>query len=222
MKIEVKNLSKSYKKKNVLNDISFVAQAGQCIGILGGNGCGKSTLLSTLSGVQKCNSGEFLADGEDLFSNRKKLADLVGYVPQGTTLIEELTAYDNLLLWYSKKQIKAELDDGILKLLGINDFLKTPVCNMSGGMKKRLSIGCSMAKHPPIIILDEPTTALDLICKQQIIEYLKLHKSKGCIIIIATHDIMELEICDSCYIIKDGTTQPFSFNGNIEDLVKRL
>lgn len=222
MKIEVKNLSKSYKKKNVLNDISFVAQAGQCIGILGGNGCGKSTLLSTLSGVQKCNSGEFLADGEDLFSNRKKLADLVGYVPQGTTLIEELTAYDNLLLWYSKKQIKAELDDGILKLLGINDFLKTPVCNMSGGMKKRLSIGCSMAKHPPIIILDEPTTALDLICKQQIIEYLKLHKSKGGIIIIATHDIMELEICDSCYIIKDGTTQPFSFNGNIEDLVKRL
>lgn len=222
MKIEISNVSKSYKRKKVLTNITFTAQSGKCIGVLGVNGCGKSTLLSILAGIQKGDSGSFICDGHDLFKNSKKRSELVGYVPQGTPLIDELTAYDNLLLWYDRKQIKQELQDGILKLLGIDEFLMVPVHNMSGGMKKRLSIGCAMAKKPPIIILDEPMAALDIACKQKIFEYLNSHKMSGGILLLATHDAMELELCDECYIIKDGENTPFTYEGNIENLVKNL
>lgn len=222
MNIEVKGIAKSYGKKQVLQDVSFSAQSGKCIGILGGNGSGKSTLLSVLAGIQRCDRGELLYNGRDLFKYPRQRSELIGYVPQGTPLIEELTARDNLLLWYDGKAMEKELSEGVLAMLGINEFIKTPVSKMSGGMKKRLSIGCAIAKHPPIILLDEPMAALDLVCKQSISEYLRRHKQAGGILILVTHDAFELELCDEWYIIKDGKTVPFSFDGNIDRLVKSL
>ena len=222
MVIEIKGIKKRYGKKSVLTDVSFSAESGKCIGILGGNGCGKSTLLSILAGVQSPNDGEFLYDGNDLFKYTSQRAELIGYVPQGTPLIEELTAKDNLSLWYSKEDMKKQLNGGLLDMLGIGEFLKTPVSKMSGGMKKRLSIGCAIAKRPPILLLDEPMAALDIVCKQKICEYLNRHKQNGGIVILSTHDIIELELCDECYIIKNGSLVPFQFDGSLENLVKNL
>lgn len=222
MQIDVKQITKSYGKKEVLKDISFSAAGGQCIGILGANGSGKSTLLSILAGVQERDSGAFLFDGEDLFQNRKKRSTLVGYVPQGTPLIEELTAWDNLLLWYSKDELKQELKNGVLKLLGVDGFLKLPVRKMSGGMKKRLSIGCAMAKKPPVLLLDEPTAALDLACKQEIGNYLEKYKQAGGLLLLTTHDALELSLCDRIYIIKDGVLQEHSYGGDLRHLVDCL
>ena len=222
MKIEIKNIKKRFGRKQVLKDISFTAQSGDCIGILGGNGCGKSTLITILAGVQKGDGGEFLYEGKDLFKYPRQRAQLVGYVPQGTPLMEELTAYDNLLLWYDKDALKKELSDGVLSLLGINEFLKVPVSKMSGGMKKRLSIGCAISNRSPVLLLDEPMAALDLACKQEISDYLQRHKSKGGIIILVTHDVLELELCNKCFIIKDGSLQPFEYDGNIQRLVNSL
>ena len=222
MVIEIKGIKKRYGKKSVLTDVSFSAESGKCIGILGGNGCGKSTLLSILAGVQLPNGGEFLYNGNDLFKYTAQRAELIGYVPQGTPLIEELTAKDNLSLWYSKEDMKKQLNGGLLDMLGIGEFLKTPVSKMSGGMKKRLSIGCAIAKRPPILLLDEPMAALDIVCKQKICEYLNRHKQNGGIVILSTHDIIELELCDECYIIKNGSLVPFQFDGSLENLVKNL
>ena len=222
MMIEIKNIKKSYGKIPVLRDISFTAHAGQCVGILGSNGCGKSTLLSILAGIQGADGGEFLCWEENLLRNSRRRSELVGYVPQGTPLIEELTAWDNLSLWYSKDQLKQELKSGVLAMLGVGEFLKTPVKKMSGGMKKRLSIGCAMATHPPILLLDEPMAALDLVCKQSICQYLTHHKESGGIILLTTHDAMELALCDCWYIIKDGCLEPFTYTGNMEELVKSL
>lgn len=222
MNIEVKNIAKKYRKKQVLKDIDFSVSEGKCVGILGTNGCGKSTLLSILAGVQKADNGAFLYEGNDLFKFTSQRRQLVGYVPQGNPLFEELTAYDNLLLWYKKSDLKKELENGVLKLLGIDAFLKVTVSKMSGGMKKRLSIACSIAKHPPILLLDEPMTALDLACKQEISNYLNMHKQKGGIIILVTHDVLELQLCDDYYIMKDGVLEPFGFDGDVEKLVKSL
>lgn len=222
MQIEIKNISKNFKKKAVLRDITLTVEQGKCIGILGANGCGKSTLLSILAGVQPGNSGSFLCDGVDLLKDARKRAQLVGYVPQGTPLIEELTAWDNLLLWYDRTAVKKELESGVLQLLGIGDFLKVPVSKMSGGMKKRLSIGCAMAKKPPILLLDEPTAALDLACKQHISEYLQHYKNSGGILLLTTHDVMELSLCDAWYIIRDGVLTPFQYDGDVGKLVESL
>lgn len=222
MMIEIKQIQKKYKKKAVLTDINLDVQEGSCVGILGGNGSGKSTLLSILAGVQKADNGSFLWGGADLFKNEKIREEILGYVPQGNPLMEELTAWDNLRLWYEKDELKKELDGGVLDMLGIPDFLKVPVRKMSGGMKKRLSIGCSVANNPKLLLLDEPSAALDLICKERIGNYLKDFKAQGGSIILATHDVQEIELCDIWYILKNGMLEPYLYDGNVHHLVGKL
>lgn len=222
MKIEIKEIKKNYGKKQVLESVSFETTGGNCVGILGGNGSGKSTLLSILAGVQKADAGAFLYEGKDLFRNRTQRTRLVGYIPQGTPLLEELTAYDNLLLWYDKETLKKELESGNLAMLGVGEFLKVPVSKLSGGMKKRLSIGCAISGRPPVLLLDEPMAALDITCKQKIHDYVQKHKENGGIAILVTHDLMELSLCDQCYIMKNGRLVPFQYTGNVDDLVKCL
>lgn len=222
MTIEISHLQKSFRRHQVLKDVNLTVEPGSCVGVLGANGCGKSTMLSILAGVQRADGGLFLCGGQDLLRDGKARSRLVGYVPQGTPLIEELSARDNLLLWYDKAELEARLRDGVLQLLGIGEFLKVPVSKMSGGMKKRLSIGCAMAKHPPVLLLDEPTAALDLACKQRIAAWLRQYKQDGGTILLTTHDVLELELCDSWYILKEGVLTPFTYDGDVEKLVERL
>ena len=219
---DIKNIQKKYGKKTVLRDITFSVREGNCVGILGGNGCGKSTLLSILAGVQKADNGSFLWEGADLFADEKMRSKVLGYVPQGNPLMEELTAWDNLRLWYEKEDLKKELEGGVLAMLGIPGFIKVPVRKMSGGMKKRLSIGCAVANRPRLLLLDEPSAALDLVCKERIGNYLKDFKAQGGSVLLATHDVQELDLCDVLYILKDGVLEPYTFNGNVHHLVGKL
>ena len=220
--MEIKDISKKYQKHEVLKNIGFTVEEGKCIGILGGNGSGKSTLLSILAGVQKADGGSFLFKGEDLFSNAKKRNACVGYVPQGNALIEELTAYDNLRLWYDSAKLKNVLSEGVPAMLGVTEFVKVPVNKMSGGMKKRLSLACSVANDPQILLLDEPTAALDLVCKERIYNYLKDFKMRGGRIVLVTHDVQELELCDKWFIIREGELVPYEYDGDIHRLVGKL
>lgn len=221
--MEINSIKKGYKKTQVLKNITLSLTEGECVGILGGNGCGKSTLLNILAGVLGTDGGTFMFDDTDLLRDEKKRTELVGYVPQSTPLMEELSAKDNLSLWYdSKQKMEKDLKNGVLAMLGINSFIKTPVCKMSGGMKKRLAIGCAVAHNPRILLLDEPSAALDLICKERIYNYLLDFKGKGGTIILATHDLQELSLCDRLYILKDGILTPFEYDGNVHRLVGKL
>lgn len=222
MNIEINHIRKAYGRKKVLNGISLRARSGMCVGVLGKNGCGKSTLLSILAGVQRCDSGDFIVDGHPLFSHPADLRRNVGYVPQGTPLIEELNARDNLLLWYTREEMERELNGGVLEMLGVGDFLKTTVSAMSGGMKKRLSIGCAMQTRPPVLLLDEPCAALDIECKESILNYLRVYKSRGGCLILTSHDPMELEICDEFKIMRDGVLHDYQYDGDVSRLVKAL
>lgn len=226
--LEVQELQKSFRhgKKQVLTDISFRGYGGECIGILGANGCGKSTLLSILAGIQRPDSGKILLNEKNILDNkcRKLLHSLVGYVPQEAPLMTELSAYDNLRLWYcqSSSSLEQELQNGFLATLGISDFLKVPVRHMSGGMKKRLSIACSIACSPHVLLLDEPGAALDLVCKEYIETYLKEFRSEGNLIIIATHEEREIAMCDRLYLLKEGRLTPFTYQGDIHQVTNAL
>lgn len=222
MEMELAGIRKSYKKKNVLVNISLSIGKGNCVGILGGNGSGKSTLLSILAGVQKADGGAFIYQGEDLLQNSSKIPPVLGYVPQGNPLIEELNAWDNLRMWYDRATLLQELEQGALAMLGINSFLKTPVHKMSGGMKKRLSIACAVVARPKILVLDEPSAALDLVCKENIYRYLEQYKAQGGIVLLATHDMQELELCDQCYILKAGVLEPYQYDGDLHHLAGKL
>lgn len=220
--IEITKIKKSYKKNHVLNGVTINAGPGQIIGILGENGSGKSTLLSILAGLQKADAGFFTYDGKDLMKNHNLRNELVAYVPQESPLIAELSAYDNLKMWYSRKDLKKELDDGFLAMLGIDQFLKVPVNQMSGGMKKRLTIGCAINSHPKLLLLDEPTAALDLICKERIYTYFESFKRQGGTLILATHEMQEIELCDKCFILKDGLATEYRYDGDVPHLIGRL
>lgn len=219
--MKVCKVKKNYGKKQVLKDISFSASQGECIGILGANGSGKSTLLNILASVQK-GEGDFSYKDADLFKNTKIRSRVVGYVPQGTPLLEELSARDNLRLWYDEEQMNQSLKNGVLAMLGIGDFIKVPVYKMSGGMKKRLSIGCAVAHKPEILLLDEPSAALDLVCKERISNYLLDFKRQGGIVVLATHDVQEIPLCDKLYILKDGVLENYNYDGNIHRLAGLL
>ena len=89
-------------------------------------------------------------------------------------------------------------------------------------MKKRLSIGCAVAGKQPILLLDEPTAALDLVCKQRIWDYLSDYRTKGGIILLVTHDVQEIERCSRCYLMQEGKLVPYDYDGNIRHLVEQL
>lgn len=206
------------RKKEVLKDVSFQIKPGECAGILGANGCGKSTFMSILAGLQKADSGTVFFNDTPLFpGNGKESHALIGYVPQEPPLIPELTALDNLKLWFSgqPQSLDHALQDEFLSILGISDFLNVKVQKMSGGMKKRLAIGCCTAGNPKILLLDEPGAALDLPCKERIETYLKNYKKKGNAILITTHEEREIRLCDSLYLLKNGILSPYQYDGNI-------
>ncbi len=223
MQIEIKNIHKAFGRRTVLEDVTFQAAGGSCIGIIGANGCGKSTLFSILAGVQH-GTGSFLADGVDLMQEKKQRIRCVGYIPQGTPLLEELTAWDNLLLWYSREELQRQQTqkDSLLHRFGVDGFLHVQVRKMSGGMKKRLSILCSVASDPAIILMDEPTAALDIICKETIKNYIAHCKAAGKIVILSTHEPQELAMCDRIYILKDGVLNPCEYSGDIGELAERI
>ncbi len=222
MKLEIKGIEKYFGKRQILRGIDFTAESGQCVAILGKNGSGKSTLLSILAGVQRRDGGEFWLDGRDLFRDKAYHASCVGYVPQGTPLLEELTARDNLRLWYDRASLTQALAGGVLEMLGVKEFLNVTVSKLSGGMKKRLSIGCSMAKAPSVLLLDEPCAALDLVCKQSIFAYLEEFKRGGGTVLLTTHDESELALCDRVFILRDGMLTPYDYDGDVARLTKEL
>lgn len=93
---------------------------------------------------------------------------------------------------------------------------------MSGGMKKRLSIGCAVVSHPRILVLDEPSAALDPVCKENIRSYLEVYRKEGGIVLMATHDAQDLELCNMCYILKDGCLHPQQYDGDFHKLAGKL
>ena len=222
--IEIKNIGKRYGSNIILKDISFTIQPGECIGILGANGSGKTTLLSLVSGMNHADHGKILADGKVL-SSSKMFSRYISYVPQENPLINELSAFDNLRLWYggSKKELKAALNEGILKELGIAAFQDKIVTKMSGGMKKRLSIGIALLHNPKLLIMDEPSAALDLSGKYQIRKYIDYFtkQSNGCVLLVS-HDYNELAICSKLFFLQDGLLHSISGQPTEEELIRLI
>ncbi len=186
---KLENISKSYGNKEILKDISIEVNPGEAIGILGINGSGKSTLLSCIAKLYPANS-------------ELKL----GYVPQENPLFDELKPVDNIRMWtdMNRGQIAMALSLPPLSELGISSFLDTPVKAMSGGMKKRVSLASVLINSPQVLLLDEPFAALDLIAKQDILNYMGAFLRTGGSIIIASHEEEIFNFCNRVFLLKDG------------------
>lgn len=212
-------IESAYGRKKVLRGVDLSAGAGQCVGIVGANGCGKSTLLNVLAGLRRADKGMIAFDGvvADFVTQERRrppkgsealFMRYTGYVPQENALIPELSVRDNLLLWYEDGEVlERELAEGFLRILGLSEICSQRAGKLSGGMKKKVSIGCALAGNPPVLLLDEPGAALDLPGKAKVREYLQRYRDMGGTVLIATHEETELDICDKLYALKDGQCQ---------------
>ena len=219
---EFRDIRKSYGRHAVLRGVSFGFERGDAVGIVGANGSGKSTLLRIAAGILKPQGGEFLWEGSDLLRSPAARQRLVAYVPQGTPLIDELSALDNLRLWCAPEALRASLENGMLRELGVQEFLRTPASRLSGGMRKRLSIGCAISRDPQILLLDEPTAALDLAARERLLEYFFSFRARGGLILLATHDLRELSTCSRSFLLRGGVAEPYFFDGDVQKLAREL
>lgn len=198
------HIAQNYGKRRILTDCTIRADRGECIGIAGRNGSGKSTLLQVLAGVRKPKAGTIQFEGRDLLTRNGQISRFVAYVPQTNPLIEELTAEENLRLLGGRK-IREE--EPVCEKLQIGEFFHTKVSRLSGGMKRRLAVACALTDQPPVVIMDEPTSALDLYHKSIIYSYLVSYTESGGIVVMATHDMEEMELCSRLYLINGGTAE---------------
>lgn len=198
--LEVMNLKKAYLKRIIFDKVSFSISQGEIVGIVGANGCGKSTLLRILAGADRPSSGTIEYFGENPFKNRGLFTRYAGYIPQENPLFDNLSVLDNLRMWYCNNSSDIE---PIMEQFGLTPYAKYAVRKLSGGMKKRLSIACSIANNPPLLILDEPGASLDILCKSDICRYLSEYRAKGGTVIITSHEESELSLCDRMLLIEN-------------------
>ena len=216
---EVRNITKSYGKHVVLDNINLAVKPGEAVCIAGSNGCGKSTLLRIMAGVIKPDSGDLLycIEGVDNVSpavlsgkavRRRFFEEKVGFVPQDNPLIEELSVRDNLKFWYAGKpgikSIVDILEEPLVETLNISSYLDKKVSALSGGMKKRVSIACAYGSHPEILIMDEPGASLDLMCKADIRKFINDYKASGGMIVFSSHEDEEIAMADRMAVIAEG------------------
>ena len=215
--IEVKHIRKKYGKKIVLDDICFQVTSGQRIAIVGKNGCGKTTLMQIMAGVIKPSGGTISYYGKSPLEDKKYFRKYCGYVPQENPLIEELTVRDNLRLWGADKAAGYKQ---LVEMFQLEPIMKMVVKEMSGGMKRRLSIACALAEWPPVFILDEPTAALDMYYKESIRTWMQEYKKMNGIIIMTTHDENEILDSDRCLIMKNGHLEEVKKDEKMIDSIK--
>lgn len=222
--LEVEGIYKAYGKRKVLQGVSFAAEPGECIGIVGGNGCGKTTLLSILAGVNRPDRGAVRFSGANAVGKRSIFERSAAYVPQENPLIPELSAADNYRLWFrgNKKAMEEDLKHGVGHVLGIREFLGTRADRLSGGQKKRLSIASALSNRASVLIMDEPGAALDLAAKQEILSYIKSFVAQGGIVILTSHEMAELSVCTSLYVLKDGMMKPMEKGLSADAMINRF
>lgn len=202
MVFECFGVKKAYGKQKILRGISFEATDGEIIGFSGDNGCGKSTLLSILAGVERPDSGQVKLDGRSIYSVRG-LTERIGYVPQTDPLPGQLKVSECIKLWSRS----GDDYDRVIYEYELEDMIRKKISKLSGGMRRRVSVACATVSTPDILILDEPTAALDMHYKQLIRSDMRRMAEAGTAVILVSHDYDELNMCNTCYRITNGINE---------------
>ena len=208
--IEVKNISKRFNDKLVLDSISYEVKEGEIFGFIGPNGAGKSTLINIMTSLLTPDNGTIEICGYDILTEPIRAKECMGYVPQELALMEDLNAYDNLeffgALYGLKGKLLKERIAEALKVTGLEETKRQKVKKFSGGMKRRLNIAVSILHHPKVLILDEPTVGVDPQSRNHIFSFIKnICKEWGTTVIYTSHYMEEIEeLCKRVFIIDLG------------------
>ncbi|WP_204103380.1 MULTISPECIES: FHA domain-containing protein [Spirulina sp. CCY15215] len=204
---EVKD--KGGKKKILLDDISLPIEPGQLVALVGGSGAGKSTLMRTLLGVDPTTTGEVFLNGESLRTNFNIYRTQIGYVPQDDIVHRDLTV-EEVLTYAAKLRLPPDtnIEEAIAKTLEeikMSHHRQTLVGKLSGGQRKRISIGVELLADPKLFFLDEPTSGLDPGLDKKMMELLRDLADRGRTIILVTHATSNINLCDRIVFLGLGT-----------------
>lgn len=222
--LKVNQLNKAFGELRAVSDVSFSIREGEIYGLLGPNGAGKTTTISMISGLLKPDSGSVLVDGEEFWSNPSRAQAMMGAVPQEIALYEELSARENLVFWgrlagLSPSDAKTRATQ-LLEDLALADRAKEPVKQYSGGMKRRINIGCALMHRPKLLLLDEPTVGIDPQARANILEFVRKLAEDGSAILYTTHYLDEAEdLCQRIGIIDHGRLLA---EGTLKELQERI
>lgn len=222
--LNVHDIKKNYEDKQVLKGINFHLKKGESFGLLGPNGAGKSTLIGILSGLIHATSGTIMIEGIDLKKETKKAQEMIGIVPQEIALYLHLTAKENLIFWgrmygLKGKELKSRVQE-TLELIGLEDRANDQVKVFSGGMKRRVNIGCAILHQPKLLIMDEPTVGIDPQSRNHILETVKTLNGEGMTIIYTSHYMEEVEfLCERMAIMDHGSIIALGDQHELSELV---
>jgi len=229
--LEIKEISKSIKDKQIVSSISFNVQSGDIFGLLGPNGAGKTSTFYIIAGLIKASDGKIFLDGEDISSTpmHQRSNRGIKYLPQEPSIFQNLSVYENLyglaeLSFKNKKDINNFIDTAMeeFNLLNIADLKGR---QLSGGQRRKVEIARTLAAEPKIILLDEPFAGIDPIAIEDIKNVLEKLLKKNIGILITDHNVREtLEICSKAAIINNGEIIAYGDKQSLikNDLVKKV
>ena len=205
MKLEVKNISKSIKDKIILDGIDITLEGGRVYGFVGRNGCGKTMLFRAISGLMNVDAGEIVWDGKKLHADISILPNL-GIVLENAGLYPEFSGFKNLeMLAKLKKIADKDMIKTAIERVGLDPKDKRPIRKYSLGMKQRIVLAQAIMERPEVLMLDEPTNALDEEGIDRIRRIVKEEKERGALVLLASHNKEDISIlADEVFYMKDG------------------
>jgi len=212
--LTVSDISKTYKKRQVVKDVSFTVESGQVVGLLGPNGAGKTTSFYMVVGIVSPDHGQILIDQENITQEPmyRRARQGLSYLAQEPSIFRKLTVSENIQVALEAQGFsdtrKSEKLESLLQDFRISHIRDSFGYSLSGGERRRVEIARALAGSPKFLLLDEPFAGIDPIAVADIQEIIRDLKSKGIGILITDHNVREtLGICDRGYILKDGQIQ---------------
>lgn len=206
-----KKFIKKGKEKRLLNDINLAIKPGELVALVGGSGAGKSTLMDAINGFRKATEGTVLINGDDFYESYNAYKSIMGYVPQQDIVYDTLSVWDMLLyaaeLRMPEDTSKAEREERVrqvIKDVELQEREGVIIKNLSGGQKKRVSIAVELLADPRLFFLDEPTSGLDPGMERSMMQLLKKLSNTGKTIILITHAMANLHLCDKVVFLGKG------------------
>ncbi|MDP3559004.1 MAG: LPS export ABC transporter ATP-binding protein [Legionellaceae bacterium] len=223
--LSARHLKKSFKRKTVVHDVSFQLAPGQCIGLLGPNGAGKTTSFYMVVGIQTCDDGVILLDGQDIshLPMHERARAGLGYLPQEASIFRKLSVYDNLMAVLELRPELTPLDRAeraeiLMEEFHVSHLRDSLGLRLSGGERRRVEIARALAMEPKFILLDEPFAGVDPISVIDIKQIIQQVCQKNIGILITDHNVREtLSICEYAYIINLGRVL---CEGSPQDILK--
>jgi ABC-2 type transport system ATP-binding protein len=216
--ISARNLRKAFGTTRALDDVSFEVHAGEMFGIIGPDGAGKTTAIRLMCGLIQPDAGAVCVFGADPFRQPAKASASIGYVSQRFTLYGDLSIDENIEFFARIHGVRdfADRRTRLLSLTGLEPFRRRLAERLSGGMKQKLALACTLVHQPPILVLDEPTTGVDPVSRREFWKLLAEFLSQGLTIVLATPYLDEAERCHRVALLADGRVLALDTPGRLQ------